>query len=516
MGFRRMEIMDLCEVILRWHCGYSMTHIHRTFGYDRKTIRHYIKKAQELGISRSTSLPDRETLLNRLRPLLPVRNVASPAQDAIEAHQEQIKTWLTQKPDPLKPKSIYELLTSEYGLDVSYSSFKRFIRSRFAHILQDQAKSTCFFEAEPGEEVQIDYAKMGRLFDPIEQRQRDVYAFISMLSYSRLKFVQLVYKQDQKSFAASIIAMLEFFGGVPTRIVIDNLKAAVLKPDRYMPCFNRLLMDLADHYGFFIDPARPGKPKDKAKIERCVPIVREAFRKLKAINPNLTLQEANQSMRHWCRYDNGLTPHSTTGQKPLQLFETTEKPALKPLPGQPFELATWKQAKVHLDQFIQFQSCFYSLPHRYVGTSVWVKGTEKTIRIYDEHFQLICQYVRNKDRRQFDPNHFPKETRLMMKDYATEYLIQQAKHIGPQFLKLIQDILTPHAKLNFRRALALIRLKDHYTTQQLNQAATYASQYKLYSAKTFKRIISYLMQNPNPENKTNLFSDHHSNHGGQS
>ena len=356
--------MDIYQIIKRWHQGYSITQIHRALRYDGKTIRRYITLAQSLGLDRSTPLPEKTTLLKLLKPLIPERKGFSPAQQALEPFKPQIEKWLTQKTDPLKPKTIFELLSTHHGLQVSYSSFKRFIRQHFAEVIGVGAQLTCFFDTEPGEEVQIDYAKMGRLLDPVTQRHRDVYAFIAMLSYSRLKFVQFAYKQDQKGFVAAIVAMFEFFGGVPQRIVIDNLKAGVLKPDLYMPTLNPLIGELSEHYGVFIDPARPGKPKDEGKIERCVPIIREAFRKFKALDPHLDLAQANQHIRKWCLHDNGQTPHATTGQKPLELFNQIEKQALRPLPTVAFEIATWKKAKVHLDQCIQFENGFYSLPQR--------------------------------------------------------------------------------------------------------------------------------------------------------
>lgn len=163
----------------------------------------------------------------------------------------------------LKPKTAHEVICERHELKVSYGTFKRFLHTHAAEIMPRH--STCRFETEPGEEVQIDYAKLELLYDPLRQKKRTVYAFIATLSFSRLKFVDIVYRQDQRSFIASYLRMFDFSGGVPKRLVIENLKRGVITPDLYDPQFNKAYQELAEHYGCFVDPARVRKPKTRAK-----------------------------------------------------------------------------------------------------------------------------------------------------------------------------------------------------------------------------------------------------------
>lgn len=272
-------------------------------------------------------------------------------------------------------------------------------------------------------------------------------------------------------------------------MVIDNLKAGVLKADLYLPHFNPAYQELAEHYGCFIDPARPYHPKDKAKVERTVPVVREFFRKCKALEPQLELARANHHARTWCWETNGQKVHGTTGQKPREVFQHTEKAALKALPLRPFEMPTWKRAKVHVDQFLQFEKKTYSVPAAFVGKYLWVRASEKLIQIYHEH-TLLKKYVRSTANRQYEVQDFPRNFQLMLEGREVQALLARAETIGPAFQQLLEQVLTPHAKLNYRRGLALLRLKEKFSHEQLNQAAAYAMAHRIHTPKQFQALLS--------------------------
>ena len=489
MAFKRIQVMDLYQLISRWHAGYSIREISRALDVDRKTIRQYVRLAAQAGLSKAQPLPERALLLSQLEALLPLRKHDQPAQSLFLVHKDEIIALVTAECDPLHPKTAYEVICERYGVKASYTSFKRFVRQHAQDLgLAQTLATTCRFETEPGEELQIDYGKMGRLFDPLSGRERDVYAFIATLSYSRLKFVEFVHKQDQRHFVGSHLRMFDFFEGMPKRLVIDNLKAGVLKADLYLPQFNRAYQELAEHYGCFIDPARPHHPKDKAKVERTVPVVREFFRKCKALDPHLDLARANRQARSWCLETNGMKTHGTTGLKPFEVFEQTEKPKLQPLPPYPFEVPTWKMAKVHVDQFLQFEKKTYGVPVAFVGKYLWVRASEKLIQIYDNH-TVIRKYVRSTESRQYVPTDFPRNFQIMLESRDVQALLIRAQMIGPAFKNLLLKVLSPHAKLNYRRALALLRLKEKYPVEQLNYAAEYAAANHIHTPKQFQALL---------------------------
>jgi len=488
MPYQRFGPMDLYALIARWHAGYRIREISRILQIDRKTVRRYLRMAQSLGVSQSTPLPEKDELLKKLLTLIPANDKPRPSQSLFEPYEQEIRMLLGDERDPLKAKTAYEVICSRYGLDTSYSSFKRFMQR--CQVLGAK-RTTCRFETEPGEEMQIDYGKMGLLYSPLTQKNRVVHAFVAALSMSRVKYIEFVDRLDQRSFIASHVRMFEVFGGVPKRVVIDNLKTGVVKPSLYDPKLNRAYQELADHYGFFIDPARVRHPKDKGKVERTVPIVREFFRKLKALHPNLDLTTANKQAQDWAFLDNGMKPHGTTGRKPYEVFIELEKPALQALPEMPFEIATWKEAKVHVDQFIQFEKTLLSVPTAYVGKTVWVRGTEKMIEIYDG-YERIKQHARKPQGRLMDPRDFPENFQLMLNTQAIQYLIARAAGVGPNFEQLLRHVLTPHAMLNYRRARALLNKSQKYPAELVECAAQQALAQKIYVPNLFQRLLNRL------------------------
>lgn len=486
MAFHRYDFMDLHALITRWHKGYGIRQLSRTLTLDRKTVQRYVRLAEAAGFSRTAPLPEKAELLRRLSAWLPTLDKPQPAQSVFTPHREELLALLTNPRDPLLPKTAFEVICARHELRASYSSFKRFLRT--CEVERAQPQTTCRFEVAPGEEVQVDYAKMGLWYDPAAKKNRVLYAFIATLAFSRLKYVEFTPCMDQSSFVAAHVRMLEFFGGVPRRIVIDNLKAGVSKPDLYEPKLNRAYQELSEHYGFFVDAARVRHPQDKGKVERSVPLVRELFRKLKALHPQVELATANHFAREWAQLDNGMKRHGTTGRKPAEVYHGIEKPALQALPASPFVLAKWKAAKVHVDQFIQFEKKFYALPTAYVGKTVWIRATERMVEVYDG-YQRIKQYPKSTQTRLYDPHDFPENFKLMLEAPTVKNLLARAQAIGPNFTQLLEHVLAPHAMLNYRRGLALLALAQKYHAVELEAVAPTALEHRLFAPKLFQRLL---------------------------
>lgn len=500
MGYKEITVMNLHEIIRRWHDQQKIAHIANALGYDRKTVRHYIKLAQQLGLSPQQPLPDKEQLIHLLNQSIVPPKRPQQAQELLERFLPEITDLVNAKFNPVKPKIAFEVICEKYDLSgqVSYSSFKNFVRNNQIAISPD--KATCRLEVEPGSEAQLDYAKVGLLLDPAVDKKKTVHAFITTLSFSRHKFVEFTFKQNQQSFVASHINMFEFFGGVPHRLSLDNLKNGVIKPGLYDPQLNRTYQEMAEHYGCFIDPCRVSHPKDKGKVERDVQTVRQQFRKLLALYPDLTLVQANQLIQQWAIHDYGQKGHGTTHVKPYPTFSDLEQPQLKPLPAQPFDMSQWKQAKVHPDHYIQFNNKAYSAPHRLVGKTVWVRGTHKIVQIYDQG-QLIKQHAVPNGFRQTDINDFPPNVQAVLDKGLPRRLQQQASDIGPQFGTLIRTLLQQHAFLNMRRAQGLVALAEKYPLPLVEQAAELALKQQLSThPKLFKRLIE-IIQNHNQQQR---------------
>src|SRR5467141_591208 len=283
MAYRATSIMDVWDIIRRWHAGQAIRDIVRSTGYDRKTVKGYKRLAQSIGLSPEKPLPEKQEVLRLLENHREHAKLgrATKAQNLLLPHLDEIRDLIhpSDKDLALKAKSAFLVISGRYPQiadEVSYTSYKRFARTH--KITLKPHLATCRIEVDPGDEVQIDYAQVGKLLDPETGTKRILYAFIATLSHSRLKYVELVFRQNQMSFTASHVRMFEFFGGVPRRLNIDNLKCGVIKPDLYDPSLNRTYADLISHYDTFVDTSRVRHPKDKGKVERDVQTVREAVR----------------------------------------------------------------------------------------------------------------------------------------------------------------------------------------------------------------------------------------------
>lgn len=487
--------MELQEIIRRRKSGQRISKISKATGRDRKTVRKYLDLIEAEGISLRTAegKNDTEKIKQALQKITGLAKRRPEKQNIFSPYYEEIKKLIEVKGKNkgLKLKSAYRVICLKHDLSgkTSYSSFKRYISSQ--NIFTQKAQTTCRIETPPGNQLQVDYAKLGLLFDPATKKRRTVYSFIGTLSYSRHKYVEIVYRQDQKSFVESHIKMFKFFGGVPETIVIDNLKSGVIKPDLYNPQLNRSYSEMAEYYKCFIDTARVATPKDKPKVERDVQTIREEFKVILAINENLTITEANKRILDFFVNDYGRRKHGTTGEEPLKLFEEIERESLLELPAEEYEVAEWKRAKVHPDCYIQINKKAYSVPYQFVGKQVFVKVKSKLIEVYYDETIIKVHTVITKGYRQTDYDDFPDNVKNAVDESLPYRLQKRAKKIsGPNLEELIRKLLTPHAFINLRRAQGIISVAEKYPRLLVEKVACEAlNRKRTPHPKDFKKLI---------------------------
>jgi hypothetical protein len=180
-------------------------------------------------------------------------------------------------------------------------------------------------------------------------------------------------------------------------------------------------------------------PKDKGKVERDVQTIREQFKKLLILHPDIDLQQANKLIQTYLKEEYGQREHGTTRMKPYTVFTEVEQPNLKKLPSDEFIIAQWKKAIVHPDCYIQFNKKSYSVPFSYVGKSLWIRGTEKMIQVFYNE-QLIKQHTVSNNYRNTDFNDFPENVNHVINTGLHKYLIDKAEKTGENFHKLIIKI----------------------------------------------------------------------------
>jgi hypothetical protein len=272
-------------------------------------------------------------------------------------------------------------------------------------------------------------------------------------------FVWPLLRQTTEALCEGLDATWRFFGGVPKRIVPDNMTAAVVRPDAKDPGIQAAFLEYAQTRGFFVDPARVRRPQDKGRVENQIAYVRERCFDGETI---VSVTQAREHAVRWCRDVVGTRVHGTTRRVPREVYESEEKGHMLPAPTQPFDVPTWTRAKVHPDHHVQVARALYSVPTKYLGQRLDVRADRGSVRMYCGS-ELVKMHPRvAPGKRVTDPRDYPEGKA----DYAmrsVERISAQARargaRIGDFVAKLLEGPL-PWTKM--RQAYGLVRLCERY------------------------------------------------------
>jgi transposase len=321
----RLHMHLLRDLVYRLRKGESERRIAQDLGIARGSVRKYRALAEGQGLlNLDLPLPEEPVLRAALGPAPPAPRQPS----TVEPYAEIVEHLLAQG---CEMTAIHARLCEDHGYTGSYSSVRRFVRR-----LRPQGPQVVIrVMTGPGEEAQVDFGPVGKLFDPQSRRLRTAYAFVATLCYSRHQYAELVFDQKVPTWIALHRGAFESWGGVPQRVVPDNLKAAVIRALIYEPVLGEAYRRMAQHYGFLISPTRPHTPRHKGKVESGIHYLQRNFM---AGQEFADIRQANQRLTIWVRERAGVRDHGTTHQAPLKLFWERERAALLPLPPQPFTL----------------------------------------------------------------------------------------------------------------------------------------------------------------------------------
>jgi transposase len=404
-------------------------------------------------------------------------------------HQAEIAAWLTAAPDEkrgLRLTKVHQLLGRQ-GVRVPYSSLHRFV-VKHCGFGRGARVTVRMAECEPGELAEVDFGRLGLVPDPRTGHRRMAWALVVILVHSRHQYVHVTHSQKLRDVIDGLEDAWLFFGGVPRRVVIDNLKAAVAKADRYDPVFQRTFEEYARYRGFVIDATRSADPTGKPHVERGVPYVRESFFRGEQW---LDLEHVQREASRWCAQTAGTRIHGTTRERPLAVFENIERERLLPLEAERFDPPDWGQYKVHPDHHISFQRALYSVPHAHLGQTVWVRGDRRLVRIYVDGTLVKTHARQRPGGRATDYADYPAElTAYALRDPVR--MIRQARDHGPELGRFMAALLSdelPWAKL--RQAQKLLRLGAKYGWHRLEFACRRALAFELVNV---HRVESILLQ----------------------
>ena len=360
MPSRRKEVTDIRQIIVQMRGGRSNRQIASGLKLSRNTVKRYRMWAEQQQLLNG-ELPE----LGELQALLEETMSGSgpPTQtSSVEPYQEVVEQL---RREGTEIAAIWERL-KERGYEGSYDAVWRFVR----HLEPPQIDVTVRVEHKPGEEAQVDFGYAGELVDDTTGQPRRAWVFVMTLSWSRHQYVEFVWDQKLETWLQLHRHAFEYFGGVPARVVIDNLKAGITQACWTDPQVQQSYRECAEHYGFLILPCRPYTPQHKGKVEQGG--VHYVKRNFLGGRGQLAQRQANQAVLTWCETTAGLRIHGTTKEQPLIRFQEVEQARLQALPIEPYDLAVWKVAKLHRDCYIVFENAFYSAPFRLVGEQLRV------------------------------------------------------------------------------------------------------------------------------------------------
>jgi transposase len=474
---RRSPVTDIREILRRLQLGEPDRRIARDLRLSRNTVARYRVWGGRHGVLDGGPLPDPATLASLLTSV-PTERPAH-EQSLVEPWRERV---LALHERGVEGQAIWQLLVEEHSFPGSYSSVKRFLR----RLAPGRRRATLRLEVEPGEEAQVDFGYAGQFLEPESGRVRRAWVFVMTLSYSRHQYAELVFDQTIATWGRLHRAAFEFFGGVPRRVVLDNLRAAIVHAALYDPEVQRSYRECAEHYGFLIAPCRPRTPEHKGKVEQGG--VHYVKRNALAGRAFRDLQDGNRHLVRWCLEIAGRRVHGTIKQVPLALFDEVERAALRPLPVSSWELAEWKQAKLHGDCHVVVDGAYYSAPHRLLGERLWARAAGSKIELFHD-YALVATHRRARpgQRRTLSAHLPPEKVHFLMQTPA--WCRERAAEIGTACALFIDALLGDRPLDRLRSAQGVLRFAQRYGTDRVDAACARAHAVGEYRYHTIKAIL---------------------------
>lgn len=495
---------------LKWDKGLSHRQIARTCGIGRPTVKEYLRRAAEAGLA--WPLPsglDEVALERQLFPLSP----------ALPAHARDVPNWSIVHQECRSKKSVtLFLLWQEYrethpeGYQYSwFCEHYRAWRGKLDVVMRQEHRA--------GEKLFVDYA--GQTVPVVDRATGEIRAaqiFVAVLGASNYTYAEATWTQGLPDWIGSHRRTFAFLGGVPELVVPDNLRAGVTKAHRYEPDTNPTYQDMASHYGVAVLPTRVRRPRDKAKVETGVLVVERWILAALRHRTFFSLAELNTAIRALLEKLNARPFKKLPGCRQAH-FEALDKPALQPLPAEPYVYAEWKKARVHIDYHVAVDGHYYSVPHALIKKQLDVRITHNTLECFHRGNRVAShRRSHQKGRHTTISAHMP-ESHRQAGDWSPERLSHWAAKTGPATEKLILTVLTSrrHPQQAYRSCLGILRLGKAYGDGRLEAACRRALILGSHSYKSIESILKHRLDDkPLAEQQELALPEDHDNIRGPS
>ena len=491
---KRLPMRKIREALRLKAAGLTNRQIAVSLGVGRTTAGDYLERAEQAGLT--WPLPDDlddATLEQRLFATADKRRrEARPQPDWAYIHRELHKRSVT-----------LMLLWEEYRAvhpdGYSYSQYCERYRQWKGRL------SPTMRQTHPaGERTFVDYA--GQTIEFVDGLTGEVHAcqlFVAVLGASSYSYAEATLTQSLPDWCSSHERAFAFFGGVSSQIVSDNLKSGVTRACFYEPAVNRTYADLAAHYNTAVVPARPCKPRDKAKVEVGVQLAERWIIARLRNRRFFSLNALNAAIRDCViQLNDRVSRH--LGSSRRALFEDIDRPALNPLPQEPYAYAEWQERRVGLDYHIEVEKHYYSVPHNLLREKVWARLTARTVEVFHKGKRVAAHMRSSSNRRHTTVSEHMPDAHRRYADWTPERLSRQADEVGPSTSALVDIILRErrHPEQGFRACIGILRLAKTHGTQRLEAACNRALEIGARSYSSVNSILKNNLDRQRPEPAT--------------
>jgi transposase len=483
-----LKMSDHRRVLALLELGWSYRRIQRETGIRRETIARYDPrrqpKAANLSAGSATELPN---VSIGAQPK--AANLSAGSQRAhgppmvAEPYRAQIEAGVRQG---LTAQRIWQDLCEQVGYPHHYASVRRLVR----RIKRQRPEVKDVLQHPPGEEAQVDFFQGPPTFDASRGVWRRPWIFRLTLSCSKHGYAEPLWTQERTGFLRAHEHAFYFLGGVPKVVRHDNLKAAIVRACLYDPDVSEVYAAFAQHWGFVPLPSRPRHPEENGVAERSGGYVKDNALKGRRFD---SLDELTQYLERWNRTVAQLRIHGTTRQQVIRHFLEVERPALQPLPAEPFGLFQVGTRVVHPDGHVEVDGTFYSVPHTLVGQSVRVHWDGHLVRIWattaSGERQAVAVHLQQRPGTYVTrPEHRPLHRPARQEAYEAT-LLAKAEHIGPHALAWAHAAIAERGVRAYRLLQGLVSLTRSHPRERVDWACGLALQHRLFRYRFLRRLV---------------------------
>ena len=443
---------------------------------SRNTVKDIRERVAPLGwLDLAVPMPSPEDIKRVLVQEPPVPVVPS----TVEPFREHVERWVGLGHTPTQ---IYSALKREpHKFKGSVGAVKRFVK----RLQGNEPPAYVVLHFEPGEAAQVDFGTGPVLPHPVTRKPTKTHVFVMTLCYSRHMYAEVVWDQKVETWLRCHQNAFDFFGGVPAKCVIDNLKSAITKACHRDPVVQRSYAQLARDWKFQIEPCKPKHPWLKGRVERGVSFYKRAFLPLRTFR---NIEDANQQLLEWV-LEAGNRIHGTTQEVPLQVFAEREKAVMLPIPDPRPELVVWAKAKLHPNCHLTFERSYYSAPYRLVHDTLDLRVGERMVEVFKDA-AMVAIHPRAVRPGTFRTNteHYPPEKTALLQQ-TPRWCLWKAAAVGSNCADLIRRMLEDKGLSRLRGVQGILRLADKYGNARLEAACARALAFEALEWRAVKTIL---------------------------